>query len=308
MGLSDSSQGRRLLDDRLRKVSDDVNTKEGLKSMIPKLCNVVSSDRAIDEYYSVTGVGDIPAFNGSLTTLQRFPGYHKKIESGEFAAQMVTQKKFLEDERYGVLENNAKSLMKAVHRTQEKKLVNVFANITSVAFDFMESEEGVSLSSNSHTTKAEGVSTSTGFDNAGTSAMSATSIAATRLLMRRFKDDIGERFGMGDNLAIICPENLADTAEEVNRTPSGMNTADGNVNMNRGRYEVIPYPLLDDYSTTSWGIVDKDAMKESLIWINRVAPEAKNTIDWNTYAWMQAIRARFGVGFIDWRWIFWHTV
>ena len=304
----DEANFRRLLDKRLRDVSDDIKEKRELASMIPVLCNVIKSDKAWEEFFSVTGIPDIQPFSGKLTTLPMFPGFHKKIEAGEFAGQVVSQRKLMDDKQYTVFDNIAAGLMNSAHRVMEKRLVRIFANATSVAFDFMTSEEGVSLSSNSHATKADGVSTATGFDNAGVSALNATSVAATRLLMRRFRSDIGERFELSDNLALIVPDNLADKAEEINRTPKSLDTAEGNVNMQAGRYKVISYALLDESTTTSWGMVDVDAMKRELIWINRTLPEPKNSIDWSTYALQQAIYTRFAVGFIGWRWIFWHTV
>lgn len=304
----DSSNFRRLLDKRLRLVSDDINEKRELKSMIPILCNVMKSDRAFEEFFSVTGVPDIQPFSGKLTTLSMFPGFHKKIEAGEFAGQIVSQRKLIDDKQYTALDNIAAGLMNSAHRVMEKRLVNIFSKATSVAYDFMASEEGVSLASSSHKTKADGVSTASGFDNAGTSALNATSVAATRLLMRRFRSDIGERFELSESLALIVPDNLADKAEEINKTPKSLDTAEGNVNMQAGRYKVIPYALLDESTTTSWGMVDMDAMKRELIWINRTLPEPKNSVDWSTYALQQAIYTRFSVGFIGWRWIFWHTL
>jgi len=298
----------RLLDLRLSKVSDDTMEKKSLKSMIPILAHQFESDSAFDEFYSVGDVPDIPEFSGQLTSLSVAPGFHKKIESGEFAGQIIAERKLIDDKKYPVLDNRAQGLMKSAMRVREKKLVNIFAQATSTAFDFMTSEEGVSLASNSHLTKASGVSTASGFDNAGTSAMNKTSVAATRLLMRRFRSDIGERFELGDNLGIICPDNLADVAEEINATPKGLDTAEHNINPQMGRYNVIPYKYLDDFSTTSWGMVDMDAMKRDLIFVNRMSPEAKNTVDWSTYALQQAIYTRFAAGFIDWRWIFWNTV
>jgi len=70
----DSANFRRLLDKRLRSVSDDIAEKRELASMIPVLCNVISSDKAWEEFFSVSGVPDIPAFTGKLTTLSMFPG------------------------------------------------------------------------------------------------------------------------------------------------------------------------------------------------------------------------------------------
>lgn len=308
MSLLDSPDFRRLLDTRLLEVVDDTKARNELESMIPKLARVINSDSAWEEFLSVSGVPDIPAFNGKLTSLSMYPGYHKKIEPAEFAGQVISSRTLIDDKKYTALDNIAMGLQNSADRVREKKFVNIFANANSVSFDFMESEEGVSLASNSHTTKASGVSTATGFDNAGTSAMNKTSIAATRLAMRRFRSDIGERFQHGRNLGIVCPDALADIAEEVNMTPSGLDSAEGTVNRQKDRYTVIPYQLLDEFTTTSWGIVDLDQMKQDLIFLNRISPESKNTVDWSTYAFQQAIYTRFATGFVDWRWIFWNTV
>lgn len=304
----DSANFRRLLDNRLREVATHRMQYNALKSMVPVLCKEVSSDSAWEEFYSIGGVPDIPAFNGRLATLSMFPGFHAKIEPTEYAGQLQAQRKLLDDKKYGVLEDFAQGLVDSADRVKEKALVKIFANITSTAFDFMTTEEGVSLASTAHLTKTPGVSTSTGFSNAGTSPLNKTSVAATRLLMRRFKDDIGERFEMSDNLGIIHPDSLSDAVAEIIGTQSGLNSAEGNINPQFQRHTSIPYMRLDDYSTTSWGMVDVDRMKKDLVWINRINNDLKNTVDWSTYAYMQAIYLRFGAGFLNWRWIYWHTV
>jgi len=171
----------------------------------------------------------------------------------------------------------------------------------------MTSEEGVALCSSSHTTKA-GTSTASGFDNAGTSALSKTSVAATRLLMRQFRNDISERIDMSDNLALIVPDNLADTAYEIVNTPKSLDTAEGNVNPQYKRHTVIPYLRLDDYDTNNWFMVDMDQMKRDLVWIDRIKPESKNTVDFETYILKMAVYFRCAYGFLDWRWCYGHLV
>ena len=109
---------------------------------------------------------------------------------------------------------------------------------------------------------------------------------------------------MSDNLALIVPDNLADYAHELVGTPKMMDTAEGNINVNYQRYEVIPYLRLDDYSATTWFMVDKTAMKKDLLWMNRIAPEVKHTVDFETYQLKAALYMRYGVGWKDWRWIF----
>jgi hypothetical protein len=275
--------------------------------MIPTFYNVMSSDSTWEEFFSVGSVGDIPEFNGKLTYLPIMPGWHKKVEHKEYAAGIVAERKLIDDKKYAVLDDRAGSLMVAARRTQEKEAVRTFAYADSTAFDYMTSDEGVALASSSHTTRSA-VSTTTGFDNAGTSALSKTSVAATRIAMRGFKNDDGERIEVGDDLALVVPDNLADSAMEIVGTQKGLDTAEGNINPQYGRYEVIPYLRLDDYDTNNWGMVWKSQMKKDLAWFNRVNPETKNTVDFETYQLKQAVYYRNSYMWKDWRWIYWHIV
>jgi len=296
----------RLLDLRLRTVGED--TYKDLATMIPTLYNMLPSDSAWEEFYSVSGYPDIPDFTGKLTYLGAFPGFHTKIEPKEYAAGAATERAFLDDKKYAVLDNRAASLMESAHRTREKKGVRPLAYAFSTGFDYQASEEGVALCSSSHTTKATGVSTTSGFDNAGSSALNKTSVAATRLAMRRFKNDIGERIEMGDDLALVVPDSLADTAEVIVGTPKGLDVSYDNKNPQHGRHNVIPYLRLDDYDATNWFMVWMSQMKKDLIHIDRILPDINNTVDFETYQVKSSVYFRMANGFIGWRWIYGHEV
>lgn len=297
----DSAQFVRLLDLRLREVSE--NKYKDLPSMIPKFYRMLESDSAWEEFYQIGSVPDIPEFMGKLSFLPISPGFHTKIEPKEFAAGIQSERKLIDDKKYAVLDGRAEGLMEAAHRTREKKGVRTFTQAFSTAFDFMTSEEGVSLCSSNHTTKS-GTPTGSGFDNSGTSALSKTTVAATRLLMRKFRNDISERIDVGDDLALVVPDNLADTAFEIVGTPAGYGTGHLDKNMEAGRYEVIPYLRMDDTDANNWFMVWKSQMKKDLIWVDRIAPEPKNTVDFHTYMLLQAIYFRIAYGHIDWRWVY----
>jgi len=301
----DSAAFVRLLVEDLREVSE--NAYNELPSMIPTLYRMLDSDSAWEEFYNVGDVPDIPEFNGKITFLARYPGYHTKIEPKEYAGGLQWERKFLDNKKYNVLRNESAGLMRAAHRVREKCGARAFTGAFSSAFDFMESEEGVSLCSTAHLTKS-GTSTSSGFSNSGTTAFSKTGVAATRILMRKFRSDISERIDIGDNLSLIVPDYLADDAYELVKTPKGMDVAHDNVNMAYGRYEVIPYMRLDDSDTNNWFMVDKARMKQDLIWIDRIAPEPKTTIDFMTYITQQAVYMNIGYGFKNWRWIYGQNV
>jgi phage major head subunit gpT-like protein len=301
----DSAQFVRLLDTRLRQVAEQ--TYNELPSMIPTLFGMIDSDSAWEEFFAVGEVPDIPEFNGKISYLPIAPGFHTKIEHKEYAGGIQSERKLLDDKKYAVLDSRAAKLMRAAGRTREKHGARAFQNAFSTAYDYMTSEEGVALASNSHTTKS-GTSTASGFDNLGTSAMNRTSIAATRLLMKKFRNDISERIDIGDNLALIVPDELEEAAREVVDTTKGFDTAGQNTNFHAGRYKVITYSRLDDTDTNNWFMTDMDKQKEQIKWLNRISPETKNTVDFETYIVKSAIYMRHSYGWIDWRWIFGNQV
>jgi hypothetical protein len=294
----------RLLDTRLKEVSD--KAWDEIPSQKGDLYRDVPSDSAWEEFFSVSGVGDVPAFNGKIDYLSMNPGYLTRIEPKEYAAGLAFERKFLDDKKYSVMSDQVEQLTIAAQRTKAKMEVDPFAYAFSTAFNFMYSEEGVSLCSDSHTTKA-GVSTANGFDNSGTSAFSKTAVAATRLAMLRFRNDIGERIVVNPD-TIICGESLADTVYEMVGTPAGYETAYQNKNMEANRYKVLVLKRLDDYDTNNWFMADSRQMKKHLMWIDRVSKETNMTFDFDTFMTKWSIYFRCGNGFKDWRWVFGHNV
>lgn len=290
----------RLLDTRLREVSE--NAWAELPSQKGDLYRDVPSDAAWEEFFSVSGVADIPAFNGKLEYLTQSPGYLTRIEPKEFAGALAFERKFLDDKKYAVMSDQVASLTTAAQRTMAKYEVDPFAYAFSSAFTFMYSEEGVSLCSDSHTNKT-GASTSTGFDNAGTSALSKTSLAAARLAMLKFKSDIGERIVV-DPDTLIVPEDLADTALEIVGSEKDPTSANNTMNPYYKRFKVLVLRRLGDFDTNNWFLVDSKAMKRDLLWIDRISKETKMTVDFDTFMTKWSIYFRFGNGFRDWRWVY----
>ena len=308
MGSIITSSGfARLMVNDLREVMEEEQKYGELQSMIPTFYRVLPSDSAWEEFFETGSVPDIPQSTGKVTYLSVHPGFHTKVEPKEFLGGLQFQRKFVDDKKYNVMSENAEGLMRSAGRVKEKYGARTFQNAFSSAFDFMTSEEGVSLCSSAHLTKS-GVSTTTGFDNSGTSALSKSSVASTRIAMGQFRSSIGERIDVGNNLALIVPDNLADTAAEIVNTISGLDTAEGNANPQYKRYDIIVYPRLDDTDTNNWFMVDKDLMKKDLLWIDRINPEKNVMIDFETKGLKASVYFRIAAGFRGWRWIFGHTV
>lgn len=300
-----SSKFVRLLKKDLREVSENVYNE--LPKQGEKFFRVIDSDMAMEEFYDVSGLPDVPEFNGKLSYVGNAPGFHTQIEPKEYAYGVQTQRKFIDDNKWGVLRDTAADMTRALGRTKEKARADIFNNAFSAAFTFMQSEEGLSLCNDSHTTKS-GTSTASGFDNAGTSALSKTSVATTWLGMRGFRDSISERIDMDDSYSLIVPDALGDTAEEIAGTSKGLYTAEGTINPQEGRYFVERYMRLDDTSTTNWFMVNNTLMKKFLIFINHTESDYSSAPDFETFALKHSIYSRYGLGHKDWRWIYGHNV
>jgi hypothetical protein len=306
-----SGQFIRLLDDNLREVSVDV-FKE-LPSYISQFFSVISSDKAWEEFYGVGSLPDIPTFTGQLEYLSVAPDYYTRIEPKEFAGAIQIERKLIDDDRYDVIKGRQAGLAESYARVKEKYGAQAFGYAFSSAFQFMSNEEGVSLCSSSHSNKS-GASTATGFDNSGTSALSKTSIGATRILMKQFRNESGQRIIIEPD-TIIVPDNLYDAAcEAVGKNDSGAtstldpDSANNKINVQSGRWNVIAYPRLDDYDTNNWFMADMKLLKKFMLWVDRVSPETNTQVDFETLMVKQSIYGRFGYGWTNWRGIYGHEV
>jgi hypothetical protein len=290
----------RLLDDRLNKVYFD--EYKPLPQIRDKFYNVIKSKKAWEEFFSVGAIPDPEAFNGTIQYQSVSPGYHTKIEPLEYAGGITIQRRLLDTDRYDIIENMAKGLATAANRKMNKIAHEPFAYFDSTAFTYVDSEEGVALCSNSHTTKTPDVSTSTGFDNYSTLAFDATNLESLRILSKGFKDDIGERIETNFD-TIIHGTNLAEAVWEVLNSSGKTGDNLNNANFQKGRWKAIELPMLDDYDTNDWFLVDSSLMKKSLIWLEGVPLEFNSTTDFDSLMRKYADYFVCGWGFVDWKWV-----
>jgi hypothetical protein len=148
-----------------------------------------------------------------------YQGYDVTATYKHFASGFQVEVTYAEDDLFNVVDGYPAKLATAAKRTKEthgaRMLVLAFASDT----DFYSNSEAVPLCSNSHTTTATGVSTATGFDNLGTSALSHTTLASARIQMRGYRDDRGNRINV-EPTDLWIPPDLAPTAYESS-SPSG---------------------------------------------------------------------------------------
>lgn len=298
-----SAQAVKLLDANIGKYFWD--RYKGLPLIIDQIYDRMKSKKAWEEFQAVGSLPDPQLFNGVIQYQNFNMGYHTKIVPLEYAGGFILERRLIDTDQSGIVKKLPKQLATAANRKMNKIAHEPFIYPDSASFTFVTSEEGVALCSNSHTTKTPDVSTSTGFDNLSTYAFDAANLEALRIQTLGFRDDIGERITTNFDTIIHGPSLAADVWEVINSTgKTGDNL--NNANFQKGRWKTIELPMLDDYSTTGWGIVDSSAMKNSLMWVDAV-PLEFNTPPLDYDHQMRKYQDYFvcAWGFNDWRWIAW---
>lgn len=291
-----------LLDPRFKKVFND--RYDQLPDRIGDFYDMVSgSDAPTKDTYRLTQVGtfgDVPEFTGSIAYDDVNQGYDSTITPKEYGSGFQIDRKLFDDDLYGIMDGKPKGLATALQRTRQKHGASVFNNAFSIDNTWLNHTEGVSLCNDAHLTTAPGVSTSTGFDNRITAALSAVSVAAARIQMRGFRGDRGERLSIMPD-KIIIPINLYQTLYEIIESEGQPDTANNNKNVHKGGYTGVDWEYILD--TNDWWMVDSSMMKDSLKWVDRVKAEFGMVEDFDTLVGKWRLYARYGLGWNDWRFI-----
>lgn len=194
-------------------------------------------------------------------------------------------------------------------RTKEMYGAQVFNNafagsgtISVAQTTILNNTEGVSLCSASHPSKVTGVAVQS---NTGTSALSATSVEATRILMSKFVDDRGNKIAVQPDLLLV-PRALEETAWEIISSKGKVDSAENNANFHFGKYKLAVWDYLS--SGKSWFFIDENMMKMFLNWYDRVKLEFNQDKSFDTYIAKYSAYERYSFGWSDWRFLYGNKV
>jgi hypothetical protein len=243
-------------------------------------------------------LGDVPEFSGTITYDDAFEGYDWTIVDREYASGLQIQRRLFDDALVDSIEAKPRGLALALARTRQKHAASIFNNGFSIDTTWLNHTEGVAMCSNSHTTRATGVSTAAGFDNLVTTAMSSVSVIAARLQMKGYRDD---RANFIDNEpdTLIYPHDLEATAEEIRQSQGYPEEVTNAKNFNEGRYTGKPWLYLTD--ANNWFMADMRQLKSDLLWWQRLSYELDMIEDFDSLVGKWRLYERHGLGWKDWR-------
>lgn len=306
-----SAQFYKLLEQNLRKVVKEQDGIAAKKSIIPNVFDTLPSDKAWEEFYTVSGFGDLQPWGGQVSYGNMNPGYWTRITSQVFTLAGQIEKTLILNNQYDVINNIPRELTISRNKTMEKHAHQPFATAFNNTYTFQTSEENLSICNSSHVTKVPGVSTASGFTNTGTSALDKISLQVASLGYYNMRNSLGDITGMEAD-TIICGRQIRTLAEEAigdsgraksDKDPDSLNL----INTEYGRWNIIVLPILDLYTPKNWFVTNLAFLKAHLKWINRHKESGMLPIDetlapkWYEYGY-------WGWGYLDWRILYGNNV
>lgn len=293
-----STQMADLLDRRFTKIFVDQYNQ--IPSMLSELYVVTSARKGADEKYSEVGdLQDFDEFTGTLSFDDFSQGFDVTATHVEFAKGMSIQKKLIDDDLMGVIDGRPRMLGTAAKRTRESHAARMLTLAFSIDSKFYTHSEGVALCSNSHTTTS-GASTTNGFDNLLTSALSAVALTTARIQMVGFRDDRANRINiMPDEMWI--PVDLYETAFEIVQSMGKVDVADNNANVHKGAYTIKQWNYMTD--TNDWFLMDSTLRRDNVKWFDRIGLQFGRAEEFDTFNMKWRAYMRYSNLYRGWRWV-----
>lgn len=288
------------------------------ESLLPYLYRMEKSRHWAERYSSETAMGDFePVGEGGDYPKTGFEdGYFRDIVNMTFKQSFSVTQELVEDCLLGTMKQRANKLVTAYGRTREKFGRILYAGGlygTTVSYKGKTfacgSADGQALFSKTHPNKVNGAKQTNLYKGTFTNTL----LGKIETEMQNIKGDNGELLGVApDTIWIPNDGALKDavfSAVGADKEPTSGNNA---FNYQFGRWNII----VDPYLTAALTDLGKSSEKpfflldskfielnDGPIFQDRVPLEVKSIIDTNNDNNVWQGRARFGAGFVDWRFI-----
>ncbi len=288
-----------LLDARFSKIYTTEYNISTMYDPTSALFGMETSTNADERVSGIGGLSDVEDFDGQISYDTPSQLYDKTFEFPEKAKGMKVERKLYDDDRWHIMDGKFYDAAVAVARTREKLSAAIFNG----AFTGTDGPDSLSLCHGSHPYSPDDATTQS---NSGSSALSATSIEATRRIGHTdIFNDRGELMIVNYD-TILCTINNEEKAYHVINSSGQVNTANNNPNIHKGRYTSIIWDRLTD--SNNWWMIDSRLSKRFLLWWDRVKPDFKYDRDFDTMSAKWSVYYRATCGWASWLPVYGHNV
>lgn len=252
----------------------------------------------LTKWSQVGTIGDFTEFTGTIGYQSQAQGFDTTATHIEWANGIQVERKLFDDDMHQTMNQKPAALAMSAQRTRQKHGAQIWNGAFSSGNAFFVNSEGVAMCSNSHTTNS-GASTSTGFDNLTTAALTAAAVSAARTQMRGFRGDQAERISVMPD-ALLVPPDLQDRALEITKSEKDPASANNAINPQAsGRYKLMDWEYLNDVN--NWFMFDSGLKNKSVFWIDRIPKEFGRIEDFDTLIAKFRCYMRYSFAWVDWR-------
>jgi len=275
-------------------------------SMVESIYRMETSERAFEEHI---GIGQFSSQGwefektGRVEYDDRNKGYAKRFTHVEFAKGFIVQRRLIDDNLTSVVFDDARELGDAAFRKREKSAAAIFNNAftdsgTDAEGFAIAGADSVGLASTAHPYNPGDTTTQS---NEGTLALTKDNLRSVRQDHMSFVDDRGDILNIMPDTLLVPPE-LEDDALTLMRSSMDPTSANGAINPQAGRFNVMTWHYLTD--ANAWFLIDSARMKRDLIWYERIPVEFGREEDFDTFQTKFRAYMRYSRGFRDYRWVF----
>ncbi len=283
-----------LLEPVFRKIFDD--KFQEIDSMFPSIFHVNTSSKQDERDSAVTGFGYmVETDEGEQITYEDpIQMYDKRYVHKKYTLGFKVSREAYDDDLYNVMNKKPAAMARSARRTAEMHAASVFNNAFSSSYLGGDAQE---LCSGNHP-RADG---GTAQINASTTGITLieSSLETADLAMRGQLDDKGMKIAAKADVLLVPPA-LDKEARIITESTLRSATADNDVNVYRGRFQVKTWDYLT--STTAWFLLDSSL--HELQWFWRDRPEFKQHDAFDTEMALFKVRSRFSYGWSDWRGVY----
>jgi phage major head subunit gpT-like protein len=291
-----------LLEPGLRRIFDQGASRPA--PMLEALFGMQPSTKFEEHYTSIGDLALVPVWDGQVRYDNFDQGYRTDIRNYTLTKGIQVPRELIDDDQYGEIERRASALGEIFARTKEADAAQVFINAftdsgTNRLGASTNGADSVALCSTAHPLSPVNSTTQS---NEGTRALTLANWDLTVQDMQNLTDDRSELLDINPDLVLIPRELKRDAAAIFDpRAVWEPGSAEFTANIFNGQVRVVVWNRLTD--ANAWFAIDTRAMKEHLIWQNRIMPEFNEAADSDFQVKKWTGYMRYGIGWDDYKWI-----
>jgi phage major head subunit gpT-like protein len=261
------------------------------------IADMGTSKKAKDTYYGISGVEKFQEFKGTVPTTTPSEQYKVEITHKKWAQSILIDQDMYDDDQSGQIKQLVEGLADAANLTKETNFWDLFNHAFDTTYV---GGDTFQLCYSAHPSKAVSDTQS----NAGSSALSASSLSAARLAARKFKTWEGNPMvNIMDTLLVPMDQEENAIVVTQSNLKSGTAYNDANVFQKEGfRFKVLVSEFLDDVN--NWFTLNTMYSKKHLHYTTRMPLRLFNDSSSTTLVMKFAGAYRDSTGFSDYRWIY----